>query len=48
MVLAQRSLVQVIVQPEDGLTPILKAIKRARKSLDIVIFRFDQIGRAHV
>ena len=32
---------QVIVQPEDGLTPILKAVKRAKKSLDIVIFRFD-------
>jgi phosphatidylserine/phosphatidylglycerophosphate/cardiolipin synthase-like enzyme len=32
---------QVITQPEDGLIPILKAIKRARKSLDIVIFRFD-------
>ena len=32
---------QVITQPGDGLTPILKAIKRAKKSLDIVIFRFD-------
>src|SRR5688572_3041121 len=32
---------QVITQPGDGLIPILKAIKRARKSLDIVIFRFD-------
>jgi len=32
---------QVIVQPDDGVAPILKAIKRARKSLDIVIFRFD-------
>ena len=32
---------QVIIQPDDGLAPILKAIKRARKSLDIVIFRFD-------
>ena len=32
---------QVITQPEDGLLPILKAIRRARKSLDIVIFRFD-------
>jgi phosphatidylserine/phosphatidylglycerophosphate/cardiolipin synthase-like enzyme len=32
---------QVITQPDDGLTPILKAIKRAKKSLDIVIFRFD-------
>jgi cardiolipin synthase len=33
--------VQVITQPDDGLAPILKAIRRARKSLDIVIFRFD-------
>ena len=32
---------QVITQPEEGLAPILKAIKRAKKSLDIVIFRFD-------
>lgn len=32
---------QVIVQPDNGLAPILKAIKRAKKSLDIVIFRFD-------
>jgi phosphatidylserine/phosphatidylglycerophosphate/cardiolipin synthase-like enzyme len=32
---------QVITQPDDGLTPILKAIKRARRSLDVVIFRFD-------
>lgn len=32
---------QVIVEPDDGILPILKAIKRARKSLDIVIFRFD-------
>jgi phosphatidylserine/phosphatidylglycerophosphate/cardiolipin synthase-like enzyme len=32
---------QVIVQPDDGLLPILKAIKRANKSIDIVIFRFD-------
>jgi phosphatidylserine/phosphatidylglycerophosphate/cardiolipin synthase-like enzyme len=32
---------QVITQPDDGLAPILKAIKRARRSLDVVIFRFD-------
>src|SRR5688500_1086803 len=32
---------QVTAQPGAGLTPILKAIKRAKKSLDIVIFRFD-------
>jgi phosphatidylserine/phosphatidylglycerophosphate/cardiolipin synthase-like enzyme len=33
--------VQVIVQPDDGVQPILKAIKRARRSIDVVIFRFD-------
>ena len=32
---------QVITQPDDGLAPLVKAIKRARKSLDVVIFRFD-------
>jgi len=32
---------QVITEPDDGIAPILKAIKRAKKSLDIVIFRFD-------
>lgn len=33
---------KLIIQPDDGLTPILKAIKRARKSVHIVIFRFDR------
>ena len=32
---------QVITQPDDGIAPILKAIKRARKTIDIVVFRFD-------
>lgn len=32
---------QVIIEPDDGIVPILKAIQRAKKSLDIVIFRFD-------
>ena len=32
---------QLITQPEDGVAPLLKAIKRARKTIDIVIFRFD-------
>jgi phosphatidylserine/phosphatidylglycerophosphate/cardiolipin synthase-like enzyme len=32
---------QVITQPEEGVAPLLKAIKRARKAIDIVIFRFD-------
>lgn len=31
----------MIAQPDDGIAPILTAIKRARKSLDIVIFRID-------
>jgi cardiolipin synthase A/B len=31
----------LISQPEDGVAPLLKAIKRAKKSVDIVIFRFD-------
>lgn len=32
---------QVIIQPNDGIAPLIKAIKRARKTVDIVIFRFD-------
>jgi phosphatidylserine/phosphatidylglycerophosphate/cardiolipin synthase-like enzyme len=32
----------LITQPDNGLTPILKAIKRARKYIHIVIFRFDR------
>jgi phosphatidylserine/phosphatidylglycerophosphate/cardiolipin synthase-like enzyme len=34
--------VKLIIQPDDGLTPILKAVRGARKSIDIVIFRFDR------
>lgn len=30
------------VQPEAGVTPIVKAIRSARKSIDIYIFRFDR------
>jgi phosphatidylserine/phosphatidylglycerophosphate/cardiolipin synthase-like enzyme len=33
---------KVIVQPEAGVNPILAAIKQARKSVDIVIFRLDR------
>jgi cardiolipin synthase A/B len=33
---------RLIVQPEAGLTPIVDAIRRARKSIDIMIFRFDR------
>ena len=34
---------KLIIQPDDGLKPLLKAVKRARKSIDIVIFRFDRV-----
>lgn len=31
----------VIVQPDDGIDPILTSIKAAQQSLDLIIFRFD-------
>jgi cardiolipin synthase A/B len=33
--------VKLITQPQDGLAPLLKAVRKAKKSIDIVIFRFD-------
>jgi cardiolipin synthase len=39
--------VKLIVQPGDGAAPVLKAIKRATKSIEIVIFRFDQMEIEH-
>ena len=33
---------KLIIQPGDGLAPIVRAIHNAKKTLDIVIFRFDQ------
>src|SRR2546421_7003060 len=38
----QGALLKLIVQPTDGVAPLLKAIKDAKKSIEIVIFRFDQ------
>ncbi len=32
---------QLILQPEDGVAPLIEAIDRAKKTVDIVIFRFD-------
>jgi phosphatidylserine/phosphatidylglycerophosphate/cardiolipin synthase-like enzyme len=34
--------VKLIIQPDDGLTPLVQAVKRATKNIDIVIFRFDR------
>lgn len=33
---------KLIIQPDDGLAPLLKAVRKAKKSVDIVIFRFDR------
>ena len=33
---------KLIYQPRDGATPLLTAIKKAKKSIDIAIFRFDR------
>jgi cardiolipin synthase A/B len=35
--------VKLIIQPDDGIAPLLLAIKRAKKTIDIVIFRFDRM-----
>jgi cardiolipin synthase A/B len=32
---------QLITQPDDGIAPLIEAIKSAKKTIDIVIFRFD-------
>jgi cardiolipin synthase A/B len=34
--------VKLIIQPDDGLTPLVRAVKQAKRSIDIVIFRFDR------
>jgi cardiolipin synthase A/B len=33
---------ELLVQPEDGLTPIINAIKRAKSRIELTIFRFDR------
>jgi phosphatidylserine/phosphatidylglycerophosphate/cardiolipin synthase-like enzyme len=33
--------VKIITQPDAGIAPLLRAVRRAGKSIDIVIFRFD-------
>jgi cardiolipin synthase A/B len=33
---------KLLIQPDDGIAPLISAIKNARKSVDIVIFRFDR------
>src|SRR6188474_683605 len=33
---------KLIIQPDDGVAPIVSAIKQARKTIDILIFRLDR------
>src|SRR5436190_23526465 len=33
---------KLIVQPEAGVVPVITAIRRARKSIDVLIFRLDR------
>jgi cardiolipin synthase len=39
LVLEER--VELIVQPDDGVKPLVAAVESAQKSLDLIIFRFD-------
>src|SRR5882724_1677460 len=38
---------KLIVQPDAGIAPIVTAIKQARKSIDVLIFRLDRFEIAH-
>lgn len=38
---------ELITQPEDGVTPLIKAIDSATKSIQIAIFRFDRTDIQH-
>ena len=33
---------KLITQPDDGVTPLVQAVRSAKKTIDIVIFRFDR------
>ena len=33
---------KLLIQPDDGITALLSAIRGAKKSIEIVIFRFDR------
>jgi cardiolipin synthase A/B len=35
--------VKLIIEPDDGATPLVHAIKNARRTIHIVIFRFDRL-----
>jgi phosphatidylserine/phosphatidylglycerophosphate/cardiolipin synthase-like enzyme len=35
--------VKLIIEPDDGVTPVVHAIRKARRTIHIVIFRFDRL-----
>jgi cardiolipin synthase len=35
--------VKLIIQPDEGIRPLVQAVKNAKRSIDIVIFRFDRL-----
>jgi cardiolipin synthase len=35
--------VKLIIQPDEGVTPLVQAVRTAKKAVDIVIFRFDRL-----
>jgi cardiolipin synthase A/B len=39
---AERTFVKILVQPDEDGTPLIKGIESAKKSVEIVIFRFDR------
>jgi phosphatidylserine/phosphatidylglycerophosphate/cardiolipin synthase-like enzyme len=39
----EKNEVKLIIQPDDGVTPLVQAVKNAKKTVDIVIFRFDRV-----
>jgi phosphatidylserine/phosphatidylglycerophosphate/cardiolipin synthase-like enzyme len=34
--------VKLIIEPDNGLTPLVRAVQQAKRTIDIVIFRFDR------
>jgi len=32
----------LLIQPRDGISPVVLAIRRAKKHIDLMIFRFDR------
>src|SRR3954471_15552022 len=37
---------KLIVEPDDGVGPVLAAIKQAKKTIDVLIFRLDRVDLA--